>query len=79
MLCRKLTNLGARTQAGKLLSVEIGEEPTTDIKKYDVFGILPKRSEMTITATKTAYAISAALKSLSCLRSVFVSMPRKNL
>lgn len=33
MLCRKLTNLGARTPAGKRLSVEVGEEPTTDVQK----------------------------------------------
>ena len=33
MLCRKLTNLGARTPAGKWLSVEVGEEPTTDVQK----------------------------------------------
>jgi transposase len=33
MLCRKLTNLGARTPTGKWLSVEVGEEPTTDVQK----------------------------------------------
>ena len=33
MLCRKLTNLGARTPGGKWLSVEVGEEPTTNVPK----------------------------------------------
>jgi hypothetical protein len=33
MLCRKLTNHGARTPAGKWLSVEVGEEPITDVQK----------------------------------------------
>jgi hypothetical protein len=43
MLCHKLTNLGARTPAGKAklhvhkwLSVEVGEEPTKDVQKNDV-------------------------------------------
>jgi hypothetical protein len=51
MLYRKLTNLGARTPAGKAKLyvhkwkfVEVGEEPTTDVQKNDVFGILPERS-----------------------------------
>jgi hypothetical protein len=60
MLCRKLTNHGARTPAGKAklhvhkaklhvhkwLSVDVGGEPTTDVQKDDVFGIMPERSEL---------------------------------
>jgi hypothetical protein len=51
MLCRKLTNPGTRTPAGKAklhvhkwLSVDVGGEPTTDVQKNDVFGIMPERS-----------------------------------
>jgi hypothetical protein len=51
MLYRKLTNLGTRTPAGKAklhvhrwLSVEVGEDPTTDVQKNDVFGIMPQSS-----------------------------------
>ena len=32
-LCRKLTNLGARTPTGKWLAVEVGEEPTMNVQK----------------------------------------------
>jgi len=62
MLCRKLTNPGARTPTGKAklhvhkaklhvhkwLSVDVGGEPTTDVQKNDVFGIMPERSEITV-------------------------------
>jgi hypothetical protein len=34
-LCRKLTNLGARTPTGKWLAVEVGEEPTKNVQKND--------------------------------------------
>lgn len=33
LLCRKLTNLGARTPAGKWLFVEVGEEPIANVQK----------------------------------------------
>ncbi len=32
-LCRKLTNLGARTPTGKWLVVAVGEEPTKNVPK----------------------------------------------
>jgi len=32
-LCRKLTNLGARTPTGKWLAVEVGEEPIMNVQK----------------------------------------------
>jgi hypothetical protein len=34
-LCRKLTNLGARTPTGKWLAVEVGEEPIKNVQKND--------------------------------------------
>lgn len=33
LLCRKLTNLGARTPTGKWLLIEVGEEPITTVQK----------------------------------------------
>jgi hypothetical protein len=36
-----------KLHAHKWLSVEVGEEPTTDVQKNDVLGIMPERSEIT--------------------------------
>jgi hypothetical protein len=65
MLYRKLTSPSARTPAWKAklhvhkwLSVEVCEEPTTDVQKNDVFGILPERSDVIILPSTTVITAS---------------------